>query len=146
MNTDREREVTNTVADIMTERVIYVREEDNLTIISKGMERYNLRHLPVVSNDKLLGLISHRDLLRLAVSSIETDTPEGKARQERFDENTFVATVMTRDPVTVSPDTPIREAAKIIVDNKFGCLPVIDEDCKLVGIVTEHDFLKTFTH
>ncbi len=146
MNTDRKSEFAGTVADIMTKRVIYIREEDNLTIISKGMERYNLRHLPVVSNDNLLGIISHRDLLRLAVSSIEANTPEGKARQETLDENTFVVTVMTRDPVTVSPDTPIWKAAKIIVDNKFGCLPVIDEDYKIVGIVTEHDFLKTLAH
>ncbi len=146
MNTEREGKVAITVADIMTKRVIYLREEDNLTIISEGMERYNLRHLPVVSEDKLIGIISHRDLLRLAVSSIEANTPEGKARQETLNENTFVATVMTRNPVTVTPNTPIWGAARIIVDSKFGCLPVIDEDCRLVGIVTEHDFLKTLAH
>ncbi len=146
MNTEREEEVAITVADIMSERVIYLREEDNLAIVSKGMDRYNLRHLPVVSDDKIVGIISHRDLLRLAVSSIEADTPKGLSKQKALDENTFVASVMTRDPVTVSPDTPIWEAAKIIIDNKFGCLPVVDEDCKLVGIVTEHDFLKTLAH
>ncbi len=146
MTTDEEKKVAITVADIMTKRVIYLREEDNLTIIAKGMERYNLRHLPVVSEDNLMGIVTHRDLLRLAVSSIETNTPEGKIKQETLDESTFVATVMTRDPVTVSPDTPIWEAARIIIDNKFGCLPVVDEDCKLVGIVTEHDFLKTLAH
>ena len=146
MNEKRNMEVPITVANIMTERVIYLREEDNLAIISKGMERYNLRHLPVVSNDKLKGIISHRDLLRLAVSSIEAGTHEGKAKQDTFDENTFVAAVMTRDPVTVSPDTPIWEAAKIIVESKFGCLPVVDENRNLVGIVTEHDFVKTIAH
>ncbi|MCP4678959.1 MAG: CBS domain-containing protein [Deltaproteobacteria bacterium] len=146
MTTDEEKKVTITVADIMTKRVIYLREEDNLTIISKGMERYNLRHLPVVSDDKLMGIVTHRDLLRLAVSSIETSTPEGKMKQEKLDESTFVASVMTQNPVTVSPDTPIWEAARIIIDNKFGCLPVIDKDSKLVGIVTEHDFLKTLAH
>jgi CBS domain-containing membrane protein len=143
MNEDRNTEVPITVANIMTERVIYLREEDNLGIISKGMERYNLRHLPVVSNDKLVGIISHRDLLRLAVSSIEAGTLTGQAKQDAFDESTFVASVMTRDPVSVSPDTPIWEAAKIIVESKFGCLPVVDEDHNLVGIVTEHDFVKT---
>jgi CBS domain-containing protein len=50
---------------------------------------------------------------------------------------------MTRDPDTVSPDTPVWEAAKIIVESKFGCLPVVNEDGYLVGIVTEHDFVKT---
>ncbi len=146
MTTDEEQNVAITVADIMTRRVIYLREEDNLTIISKGMERYNLRHLPVVSDDKLMGIVTHRDLLRLALSSLETSTPEGKIKQEMLDEGTFVATIMTRDPLTVSPDTPIWKAAKIILENKFGCLPVVEEDGKLVGIVTEHDFLKTLAH
>ena len=146
MTTDEKDKVAITVADIMTTGVIYLREEDNLAIISKGMERYNLRHLPVVSDNKLIGIVTHRDLLRLAVSSVELDTPEGKNRQEKLDEGTFVATIMTRDPITVGPDTPIWEAVRIIIDNKFGCLPVVDEDGKLMGIVTEHDFLKTLAH
>ena len=74
------------VAEIMTKRVICLHEEDNLEIISQGMERYNLRHLPVISDDKLIGLISHRDLLRLAVSSVTAESPDGKLRQQKINE------------------------------------------------------------
>jgi CBS domain-containing protein len=56
---------------------------------------------------------------------------------------TFVATVMTRDLQTVRPETPLAEAAQQLVSHKFGCLPVTTSDGTLVGIVTEHDFLKT---
>ena len=116
--------------------------EDNLELISRGMDRYNLRHLPVVSDEKLVGLITHRDLLRIAVSSLVVETPSGKALQEKLDQTTFVAEVMTPDPVTVSPTTTIAEALELLISNKYGCLPVLDEEEKLVGIVTEFDFLK----
>jgi CBS domain-containing membrane protein len=141
-----EQSVPITVREIMTERVIYLREEDTLDIIAKGMERYNLRHLPVVEDDVLLGIVSHRDLLSLAVSSLEQLTPEGEERQSQIGEHVFVSSIMTRDVVTIGPDTPIWEAARIIVENKFGCLPVVNDDGKLIGIVTEHDFLKTMAH
>ena len=130
------------VADIMAKRVICLHEEDNLEDIARGMERYNLRHLPVVSDDKLVGLISHRDLLRLAVSSLKLETLAGQKRQKNIEENTFVVQVMTKNPQTVRPDTSIKEALEILLESKFGCLPVTDEDGMLVGIVTEVDFLK----
>ena len=130
------------VADIMTRRVICLHEEDNLKDIPRGMEKFSLRHLPVISDDKLVGLITHRDVLRLAVGPLNAETMAGKRRQKQIDENTFVAQVMTKNPKTVSPDTSIRDALKILVENKFGCLPVVEEDGRLVGIVTEIDFLK----
>ncbi len=142
MNTDSEKEVPITIADIMTEDIVCLREDDNITTISEGMDRYNLRHLLVVREENLVGIVSHRDLLRLAVSSLEANTPEGRAKQDSLNQNTLVAAVMTRDPVTVRPDTPIWEAAKIMVESKFGCLPVVDRDDNVAGIVTEHDFLK----
>jgi CBS domain-containing protein len=55
---------------------------------------------------------------------------------------TFVADVMTRDVRTTRPDMPLADAAEILLKHKFGCLPVTDADGTLIGIVTEHDFLK----
>jgi CBS domain-containing protein len=78
MNEEQNGNVPITVADIMTERVIYLKEEDTLDTITKGMERYDLRYIPVVSveggRERLLGIISHRDLLRIAISSIHAET------------------------------------------------------------------------
>ncbi len=130
------------VSEIMTQRVIFLREEDNLELIAKGMERYSLRHLPVVSDGKLVGLVTHRDLLSIAVSSLVIETPSGKAMQKQLDQTTFVAEVMTPDPVTVSPNTLVSKALDLMINNKFGCLPVLNENDELIGIVTEHDLLK----
>jgi len=108
------------VTDIMTKRVIVLREEDNLARLSEGMERYHLRHLPVTSDDRLVGLITHRDLLRLTVSSLMADDPTEQDKQSKLFENTFVAEVMTPDPMTVNPDTPIKEAAKSWLKPSMG--------------------------
>jgi CBS domain-containing protein len=143
MGEDKGTDIPITIGDIMTTNVIFLNEDDNLTRIAQGMGRYNLRHLPVVAGDQLVGIVSHRDVLRVAVSSLEAETLDGKVKQQTFDEKTLVRDIMTSDPVTVRPDTPLWDAARIIVTNKFGCLPVVDDNGKLIGIVTEHDLLKT---
>ena len=119
-----------TVADIMTRRVIFLREEDNLSRIVEGMEHFGLRHLPVLDGDRLVGMVTHRDMLKILTSA------------RRHDDSTFVASVMTRDPIAVRPDTTISEAARILLKARFGCLPVVNEDGNVIGIVTEHDFVK----
>lgn len=78
----------------------------------------------------------------LAVSELADNDQVRNERQKRLVENTFVAKIMTRRPLTVFPDTLIVEAAEMLVRSKFGCLPVVDSQDNLVGIVTEHDFLK----
>jgi CBS domain-containing protein len=129
------------VADIMTREVITVSEEDNLAHLAHGMEEFGVRHLPVVSGKRLVGLISHRDLLRLSVGTL-SPTAGARAADERAKENTFAASVMTRQVLTVRPDTLLLQAARLMVANKVGCLPVVDENGELVGIVSEHDLLK----
>ncbi len=129
--------MTHRVADIMTTPVITLDEEDNLKSIREGMDRFHLRHLPVVDGEKLVGLVTHRDILRLASAELD---PAAKLRAPAI-EDTFVSSVMTRDPQTCSPDTPVADAARLMYENKFGCLPVVDDDGNLVGIVTENDML-----
>jgi CBS domain-containing protein len=118
------------VADIMTREVITLNEEDNLADLEYGMTRERIRHLPVVDGRKLVGLITHRDLLRAAASKLGGDA--------------FVARLMTRNPTTIRPDATLGDAARVLAESKFGCLPVIDAGGELVGIVTEHDFVKLF--
>lgn len=130
-----------TVEDIMTRQVITVSEESNMLAIREGMDAYGLRHVPVVDGDKLVGLLTHRDMLRFADSEYRTSATR-QSIGDRRSENTFVASVMTREVQTVRPETTLAEAARILVKHKFGCLPVTTADGTLVGIVTEHDFLK----
>lgn len=133
--------MADTVRDIMSTQLAVLQEEDNLVSILKGMENRHIRHVPVVDGDKLVGLITHRDILRLSAAELDkSKLVQGRIEQKL--EDNFVAGVMTRDVATISPDTPIREAAAKLVQNRFGCFPVVESDGTLVGIVTEYDFMK----
>lgn len=131
--------MSKTVGDIMTRRVLVLNEEDNLERIEEGMQRYGLRHLPVVDDGKLVGIVSHRDLLRVSVSALEAGHEE---RNEKLRQNTFVSEIMTRDVETVVESTPVAEAAAALLAGKGSSLPVVDDQGRVVGIVTERDFVK----
>lgn len=128
-------------ADVMSRELVTLNEEDSLADILDGMERYELRHIPIVDGERLVGLLTHRDILRLSKSAL-TAGPADASLSKRAME-TFVGTVMTRDPQTISSDTGLDVAAARMVDGRFGCLPVVDEGV-LIGIVTEHDLLAAF--
>jgi CBS domain-containing membrane protein len=127
------------VRDIMTREVITLFEEDNLVGVEEGMKRYRFRHLPVADGGKLVGLITQRDLLRIAASDLE---PSSMRKTEHYRQGVFVRDVMQRDLVTVREDTPLADAGLLLWTNKLGCLPVTTDDGTLVGIVTEADFVK----
>ena len=126
------------VSDIMTREVITLSEEDNLSGVSEGMERFRFRHLPVVDGKKLIGLITHQNLLKVAASTLE---PASDRRTQAFNERLFARDVMLRDVVTVREDTRVVDAARLMWNEKIGCLPVVTEGNRLVGIVTEADFV-----
>jgi len=95
------------------------------------MEWRHIRHVPVEDDEgRLVGLISHRDLLRLLA----------KGLLSRSAKEVTVKEIMIRDLMTVAPETPALEALAIMRRRKVGCLPVVEND-RLVGIVTAYDFL-----
>jgi len=127
------------VRDVMTRKIAVLREEQNLELAERAMKAYAFRHLPVVEGDKLVGLVTERDLLRAAISTLD------KAH-ELLDDNLkryyFVREIMTADVVSVRPETPLLEAARILAKGKLGCLPVTEQDRTLVGIVTRSDLVE----
>jgi CBS domain-containing membrane protein len=97
-----------------------------------------IRHVPVINHDgELDGLISHRDLVRSVLYAFD-DLPFSE--QTNALENISAGEIMTTDPEVVTPDQPSDDAARLLLDNKFGCLPVVVGN-RLVGIVTEADFV-----
>jgi CBS domain-containing membrane protein len=127
------------VADLMTSDVVTLTEDETLAHAQRCMARGRIRHLPVVREGQLVGLITHRDLLAASFSIFaEVEASE----QRRVFDTVRVVEAMHRDVVTVSPALPVSKAARILLENKYGCLPVVDDNQLLQGIVTEADFLR----
>lgn len=128
-----------TLAGIMTRDVATLRAGDTVDLADREMRAARIRHLPVVDADgRLVGLVTHRDLL---AATIEHTSEMSAPERTRYLRNLPVDRIMRTDVATVTADTPVADAADIIVRNRYGCLPILDGDRRLVGLVTEHDFV-----
>jgi CBS domain-containing membrane protein len=128
-----------TVANLMSTDLVTLTEDETLAHAQRCMARGRIRHLPVVRDRTLVGLLTHRDLLAASFSIFaEVDRDE----QRRIFVTVPVVEAMHRDVVSVPPDMSVSEAAEILLDNKYGCLPVVGPAGELLGIVTEADFLR----
>ena len=125
------------VQDVMTRDPATVAPGDSIRMAIERMRERNCRRLPVMEQDRLVGIVSDRDLRRATNSPLVL-------RERWYDEFMLdripVRACMTETPTTVTPQTPIAEAAKIMRDRKIGGVPVLEET-RLVGIVTETDLL-----
>ena len=125
------------VSDRMTRDVVTLEEEQSLREALTLQQRHKIRHIPVVTDGHVVGILTDRDLKRASPSLLSGIS------QEKYDElldATRVGQVMTRNPQTVTPATPLKDVAKILIEHKFGSLPVTDGD-QLVGIITDIDLL-----
>ncbi len=126
------------VRDLMSRDVVTLEADESLLLADDVMRLGRIRHLPVVRAGKLVGLVSHRDMLRASVSSLA-----GLSRTEEASIKGAIPVreVMARDVRTVGPDEPALNACRILLERKVGCLPVVDPSGKLVGILTDADFV-----
>ena len=128
-----------TVGDLMTTQLFTLLESDSLYTAKQIMEMARVRHVPIVdAKDTFIGLITHRDMLSVAVSKL---SDIDASTQDELDAGIPLREIMRDDVHTVSSRDLLRDAAQILLEHKYGCLPVVD-DGKLVGIITEADFLR----
>lgn len=116
------------VVEIMHRPVKTVAPDTPLETARATMELHDVRHLVVTESGGIVGVLSDRDL--------------GGKRAATLPANGVVEGRMARDVVTATPETTVREAANLMRGHRIGCLPVLDERGKLVGIVTETDLLE----
>jgi CBS domain-containing membrane protein len=132
------------VKHIMSAPVVTFFAEQTLPLAEDVMRFKHIRHLPVVDeHHHLVGLVSHRDLLAAKISTLTgLEQNQRRARQD----NVRISEIMTRNIWSVRPDTNAAIAGRTLLDHKYGCLPVIDGGDRLVGIVTERDYLRIAVH
>jgi CBS domain-containing protein len=127
----------------MSREIVTLKRNDQLSMADDIMRLARIRHLPVLDDDeaRLVGIVSQRDMFRGALARA---LGYGEHGQRKVLDTLVVKEVMTTDVVTTSPETPLAEAARVMLERKIGALPVV-EDGALVGIITESDFVALAT-
>ena len=129
------------VRDLMSSQVVTLLQNDELSLADQVMTLGRIRHMPVTDGSGgVCGIVSQRDLFR---SALIRALGHGSVAEDRALKRIRVKEVMTADVVTTTPDADVREAAKLMLERKLGCLPVV-ENGKLIGILTEADFVSAF--
>ena len=127
------------VSTIMTKNVVKLNLSDDLTKAEMLFKKHHIRHIPVVYSNKIVGMLSYTDLLRISFADAIDD------HEDVVDTTVYnmftVEQVMAKKLVSISPDTTIKEAAQILATKEFHALPVCEGEL-LVGIVTTTDLIK----
>jgi CBS domain-containing protein len=127
------------VRDIMNSPAIVVTPDTCVPAASALMKERGIRHLPVVENGRLVGIVSRGDLREASISaSANADTYEFNFLLSRL----TVGRLMTRKVFTITADALVVDAAEMMTEHKIAGLPVVDQDGSVIGIVTESDLLK----
>ena len=129
------------IKEVMSPKVICVSEDALMSDVEKKIRDSSIRHLPVVDgNNRLTGLITQRDLYRLQ-SPRQNENGEWYYDAEAIN-NYILKHVMTKNPYVLGAESSIGEALLAMADRKYGCIPIVDRDGKLCGIITQTDILK----
>lgn len=126
------------IKEIMTTRVATVSMDDRLGVIKEIFEQAHFRHLLVLEEEVLVGVISDRDLLRALSPYLDTDAEMNRDTETL---NRRAHQIMSRQPITISPESSLQEASAIMLEQHVSCLPVL-ENGTLVGIVSWKDLLR----
>lgn len=127
------------ISMIMTAPVITLKKTDNLEKAEHLFKKHHIRHIPVVTDNVIVGMLSYTDLLRLSFADFTDKTIDDS---DALVYNMFtIKQVMSQNIVTVSSSSSIKEVAEIFATKEFHALPVVDNN-KLVGIITTTDIIK----
>ncbi len=127
------------VRDLMTTPVEVLHRDANVADVSDLIRGRRIRHIPIEDEaGVLVGLVTHRDLLSKAFGGGQ-DLPTSIRRP--YLRSIPVAEIMVTDLVTITPDCPLRDAARLMHTGRHGCLPVVDAG-RVVGILTATDFVR----
>ena len=127
------------VVDVMTKNPLTVSPMETVGKADELMAENNIRQIPVVNGSELVGIVTDRDI-RAFLSDALSGEPD--AREKALGTN--IRDIMTTEPLFLEPDDDLQDAVEILVEEKFGAIPVVDEAEGLVGIVSYVDILRVF--
>ena len=126
------------VKEIMVGSPVTLKPEDTLNLANDLISLGRIRHIPVLEDGRLVGLLSERDLIGAAATQIFGLKQKSKSALLK---SVLIKDIMKSKIITVTEETKIGEAARLMADKKIGCVPVMDEG-RLVGLVTTTDILR----
>ncbi len=127
------------VVDVMTGSPLVMKPDESIGMADEIMAENRIRQIPVVDDGALVGIVTDRDLRSFLNQSALLDPEERLKALE-----TSVGEIMTAQAITLSPDDDLREAIEVLIEEKFGAIPVVDTAQGLVGIVSYIDVLRCF--
>ncbi|MDO6424230.1 CBS domain-containing protein [Saccharophagus degradans] len=127
------------IKKMMTTRLITVSPTDTVGRLSEIFAKLPIHHVLVVEADKLIGVVSDRDVLRNISPFVNTKAEEAK---DTFTLTRQAKQIMSKKPVTIRVDRPVREAGKLMLEKKVSLLPVVDENEQLIGVLSWKDVMR----
>jgi CBS domain-containing protein len=134
MRSDLEQTL-RTVSELMTREVVTIGPDATLQQVIAAMVGRGIRHLPILDQGKLAAIVSDRNIRVMVAGAVSSE------ERRRYLTTTSVMAHATRPVTTIGPDATAADAARVFVEQRIGCLPVVDDDGRLVGIVTQTDLL-----
>lgn len=133
-----------TIKTIMTSNVLTLSPTDSFSKAQEELKRVSFHHLLITDeSDKLVGIISDRDMMSQVATYVNKNNGESFTD---FLPRLTVADVMTRDIISIDEETPIQAASILLLEHNFSCLPIIDAEHSVRGIVTWKDLLKYYCY
>lgn len=126
------------VREIMMGSPVTLKPDETLDLANDVISLGRIRHIPIIEDGRLVGVLSERDMMGAATTTIFGLKRKSKSALLK---SVLIKDVMKKKVVTVKPDTPIKDAAHLMKEKKIGCVPVVNEG-SLVGLVTTTDILR----
>jgi CBS domain-containing protein len=128
-----------TIRDLMAQNPATLDRNETLDIPDTIMNLGRIRHMPVVEDGRVVGILSQRDLFR---SALIVALGFGRKTTSALIKTIRVKEVMTKPAITITADAAVSDAARLMIEKKIGCLPVVENE-RLVGLITETDILRS---
>ena len=125
--------------DIMKGDIVSISQEEKIDLVDEIMGNGNIRHMPVTRGGRVVGIVSHRDLLKAMFSTVIEFSKED--RKDLLKE-TELSQVMAKEVQCTHPEESVVDAVQRMLDHNVGCLPVVDQNHELVGLVTDTDAMQ----